>query len=55
MSDWSDSDFEGFLEGSFDVDVVERKHDTVNSDGDINLHEYNSDDADHNENDMFHV
>ena len=36
-SDSSDSDFEGFLEGSFDVDVVERQHNTVNSDSDISL------------------
>ena len=37
MSDSSDSGFEGFLEGSFDVDIVERQHDTVDNDSDISL------------------
>ena len=32
ISDLSDSDFEGCLEGSFDIDIIERQHDTVDSD-----------------------
>ena len=55
MSDSSDSDFEGFLERSFDIDIVERQHDTVDSDSDISLDEDISKGADHNENDMFHI
>ena len=55
MSDLSDSDFEGFLEGSFDIDVVERQHNTVNSDSDFSLDEDISNDADRDENDMLHV
>ena len=44
---------EGFLEGSFVVDVVERQHDTVDSDSDISLDEGISNGADHDENDMY--
>ena len=55
MSYSRDSDFEGFLKGSFDVDVVKRRHDTVDSDSDISLDENISDGTDHDENDMFHV
>ena len=47
--------FEGFLEGSFKVDVVERQHDNVDSDSDISLDEDISNGAGHDENDMFHV
>ena len=45
MSDSSDLDFEGFLEGSFDIDVIERQHNTVNRD--ISLDEDFSDGPDH--------
>ena len=55
MSDLSDSDFEGFLEGSFDVDVIERQRDTVDSDSNFSLDEDISNGADHDENDMLHV
>ena len=55
ISDSSESDFEGFLEGSFDVNVVERQHDTVNSDSNISLDENVSNGADHDENDMFNA
>ena len=55
MSDSSDSDFEGFLECSFDVNIVEKQHNTVNSDSDISLDEDISNGADHDINDMFHV
>ena len=47
--------FEGFLEGSFDVNVVERQHDTVDSDSNISLDEDISNGADRDENDIFHV
>ena len=43
MSDFSDLDFEGFLEGSFN-----RQHDTGDSDSNISLDEDISDSADHN-------
>ena len=49
MSDSSDLDFEGFLEGSFDIDVIERQHDTVDSDSDTSLDEDISNSADHDE------
>ena len=52
MSDSSDLDFEGFLEGSFDVD---KQHDTVDSDSNISLDEDIFNGADHDENYMFHV
>ena len=55
ISDSSDSDFEGFLEGSFDIEVVERQHDTVNRDSDISLDEDVSNGAGHDEKDMFHA
>ena len=42
-----------FLEGSFDVDIVERQYDT--DDSDISLAEDISIGTDHDENDMFHV
>ena len=41
-----------FLEGSFEVDIIERQHDTVDSDSDISLDEDISDGADHDENDF---
>ena len=41
--------------GSFDVDVIERQRDNVNSDSDINLDEDISNSADHDEDNMFHV
>ena len=45
MSDSSDSDFEGFLEESFDVRpvVVERHNDPVDTDSDISVDEDLSD------------
>ena len=55
MSDSSDLDFEGILEGSFNVDVIERRHDTVDNDSGISLDEDVSNGADHDEKDMFHV
>ena len=51
MSDSSDLDFGGFLEGSFDI--VKRQHNTVDSDSDISLDEDISDGDDHDENDMY--
>ena len=53
LLDSSDLDFEGFLEGSFDIDFVERQHNTIDSD--ISFDEDISNSADHDENDMFHV
>ena len=47
--------FERFLEGRFDVDIVKRQHDTVDSDSDTSLDEYIFNYADHEANDMFHV
>ena len=51
MSDSSDSDFEGFFEGSFDV-VVERQHDTVDSESDISSDEDVCNSIDHDENNV---
>ena len=39
----------------FDVEIIERQHDTVDSDSDIDLDEDISNGADNDENDMFHV
>ena len=41
--------------GSFDVDVIERQRDNVNSDSDISLDEDISNSADHDEDNMFHA
>ena len=46
MSDSSDSDFEGFPDASFDVNVVPRQNDIANSDSGISLGEDLSDEED---------
>ena len=46
MLDSSDSDVEGFPDGSFDVGVVPRQNDTADSESDISLGEDLSDEED---------